>query len=126
MGMQQSVVFEGPAPSWQAICETLRTHQSAAPQMRMIDGQIALPDEQPPDDWQELRVTAGEDTGMITLRRDDHTRITLIVWANADQPLQRAWHHLTWACAATAAGTVEAEGARYSPDQFARACNLRP
>ena len=36
-------------------------------QMRMIDGELALPDETPPDGWRELRVAAPE--GMVTIRR---------------------------------------------------------
>ena len=46
----------------------------------MINGELAFPDEPPPDDWTELRV--GTPAGMITLRRTA-AEINLVVWGNA-------------------------------------------
>ena len=63
MGMQQQVVLQSQLPSWTTVRETLREHFGIVPEMRMIDGEIALPDEEPPDHWQELRIAAGDGSG---------------------------------------------------------------
>jgi hypothetical protein len=52
----------------------------------MIDNLPAFPDEAPPEEWRELRVTLGH--GMITLRRESNA-IRVIVWGNADEATQR-------------------------------------
>jgi hypothetical protein len=62
--------------------------------MRMIDGQLAFPDETPPDDWKELRVSTP--AGMITLRRDDEG-ISLVIWGNADEKLRTVWEQMAGA-----------------------------
>jgi hypothetical protein len=59
--------------------------------MRMIDGELAFPDETPPDTWRELRV--GTPSGMITLRREIDG-VTLVIWGNADENLRRDWNTL--------------------------------
>ena len=91
MGMDHKVTFpKEKTPTWPALLQAL-----AAPgvpiEMRMIDGQLAFPDETPPDDWRELRV--GTPGGMITLRRDADG-ITLVIWGNADDKLRKAWNAL--------------------------------
>ena len=53
-------------------------------QLRMIDGLPAFPDEEPPAEWQELRL--GLPAGMVTLRREPEG-LRVIVWGNADQAL---------------------------------------
>jgi hypothetical protein len=60
-----------------------------AAQMRMIDGQLAFPDEEPPPDWRELRV--GTPDGMVTVRREENA-VTVVTWGNADEAMQRAWN----------------------------------
>ena len=119
MGLQQCVITQGPPPTWEAVRETLRTHVGRVPEMRMIDGEIALPDEEPPEHWQELRVAAGAGGGMVTLRYSAPGRIDLVVWGNADPQLQQAWHELTWAVAHRVNGTIETSTGRYSADDFA-------
>ncbi len=76
--------------------------------MRMIDGQPAFPDEEPPDDWGEVRVAAAE--GMVTVRREGN-HLTFVVWSNAGAELRQAAHAVAWACAEVGAGRVNtAEG----------------
>jgi hypothetical protein len=99
--------------------ETLREHFGIVPEMRMIDGEIALPDEEPPDHWQELRLAAGDGSGMVTLKYSGNDQVELVVWGNADPKLQQAWHHLTWALAHLTNGTVETDDERYTAEAFA-------
>src|SRR5690348_7795336 len=106
MGMEQTVAFEpGQVPAWDAI-GVLLTGLRFSVQLRMIDGQLSLPDEQPPDDWRELRV--GMPQGMVTLRRAGD-RVTLVTWGNADRALAQAWNALTWACAEAGGGRILSE-----------------
>ncbi|MFQ3592575.1 MAG: hypothetical protein SNJ82_05210 [Gemmataceae bacterium] len=74
MGLEREVVFDGPVPPWSAVAAHLSNVQ-----MRMINGNLAAPDELPEEPWQELRVAReGE---MITLRRLPD-RVVLVGWAN--------------------------------------------
>jgi hypothetical protein len=73
----------------------------------MIDGELAFPDETPPDVWRELRASAGN--GMITLRREDDG-IRLVVWGNADAPLRQAADTLAQVIAALTEGGIERSG----------------
>ena len=103
MGMDQTVTFAGGAvPPWPAVAELLS--RSGFPvQMRMIDGQLAFPDEVPPEPWGELRV--GTPQGMVTLRRGpDH--VVCVTWGNADQGLRETWNALAWALAEAGGGRV--------------------
>ena len=68
MGMDQTVSFAGrPMPAWPAVRDLLQQHGFPV-QVRMIDGQLAFPDEAPPENWRELRL--GTPQGMVTVRRD--------------------------------------------------------
>jgi hypothetical protein len=108
MGMDQTVSFSGPPPSWEAVRDLLTQHGYAV-QMRMIDGQLAFPDEAPPEGWRELRV--GTPGGMVTVRRESG-QMVLVVWGNADAGLRQAWNALAWAAAEAGGGQVRtAEGA---------------
>ena len=113
MGMQQAVSFASQVPTWSAVCEALTQAGCEAPGMRMIDGDIALPDEQPPDAWHELRVAWPNGAGMVTVKRAQPQRLELVVWGNADEALQRGWHWLTWAFASAGNGHIEANGQAY-------------
>ncbi len=76
MGMSLIVDCPNGVPAWPAVAEWLAARDSRA-QMRMIDGQLAFPDEQPPADWHELRVALP--AGMLTLRREGNA-ITVVTW----------------------------------------------
>lgn len=124
MGMQLTVTFEGEAPAWSNVCDQLREVGQGVPGMRMIDGEIALPDESPADGWRELRVATPDGSGMITLQRPSPSRVECVVWGNASEPLQQAWRLVAWAFARAGDGQIEADGKRYSPAVFAEAMAL--
>jgi hypothetical protein len=71
----------------------------------MIDGELAFPDEEPPADWRELRVSTLEG-GMVTIRRDSD-RVVLVVWGNADAGLVQTWNAITLAFAEACNGQVQ-------------------
>src|SRR5262249_30671546 len=103
MGMEQTVTFPaGAVPSWPAVRDVLARHGLVV-QLRMIDGDRAFPEEEPPEAWRELRL--GMAGGMVTLRREPD-RVRLVVWGNADAGLRQAWNALTWACAEAGGGQV--------------------
>ena len=121
MGLGQSVSFPaGPPPIWAAVREWL-TRNSFPVQLRMIDGELSLPDEQPLDSWQELRVVTP--AGMVTLRRDPD-RITLVVWGNADRGLLQARNALAAAFADSGGGQIETDGGTLSATQFRGTADL--
>jgi hypothetical protein len=103
VGMDQKVVFPvEKMPSWPQLAAALAERKFPV-QMRMIDGELAFPDETPPDAWRELRI--GTPHGMVTLRREPDG-ITLVTWGNADAKLRQAWNALAWALAHLTGGTV--------------------
>jgi hypothetical protein len=104
MGMERVVTFAGARPSWTAVRERLSA-AGAGVQMRMIDNLPAFPDEEPPDNWRELRVSLGG--GMLTLRCEPG-RMRVIVWGNADAALLRDQETLARASAEAGGGTVSA------------------
>jgi hypothetical protein len=55
--------------------------------LRIIDGELAFPDETPPAAWRELRL--GTSQGMLTLRQVPDG-VALVIWGNADQSLIQA------------------------------------
>ncbi len=115
MGMDQTVTFAGkPIPSWPAVRDLL-AGQGVSVQMRMIDGQLAFPDEEPPEVWSELRV--GTPPGMVTLRRGVD-QVTLVIWGNADPALRQAWNLLTWAFAEAGGGLVQTAGGPVNATAF--------
>ena len=118
MGMDQTVSFAGAGPDWAAVRDLLARHGYVV-QTRMIDGQLAFPDEEPPEGWRELRV--GAPGGMVTLRREPG-QMVLVVWGNADAALLQAWNGLAWALAEAGGGQVlTAEGAFSASDYRQRA-----
>jgi hypothetical protein len=54
MGMEQTVRFRGAPPTWAAARDILAARGHTC-QVCMIDGQLAFPDEQPSEGWNELR-----------------------------------------------------------------------
>jgi hypothetical protein len=123
MGMEQTVVFEpGTVPAWAAVRDLLASHGFPV-QMRMIDGQLAFPDEMPPENWQELRI--GTAHGMITLRRDGD-RIHTVTWGNADAAMVRAWNALTWAVVAAGSGRVLTPSGPMPAAEYQQSAELPP
>ena len=95
MGVEQTIRFAGAVPDWSSV-EALLRDSGESPIIRMIDGQPAFPDEQPPPGWKELRVSLSG--GMITMRRDAHS-VTCVTWGVEDAALERSWRLLcsVWA-----------------------------
>ena len=121
MGQERVVTFVGGAvPAWQRVAERL-TGSGFPVQMRMIDGQLAFPDEQPPESWAELRV--GTPQGMVTVRREPD-RVRLVTWGNADAAMLQAWNALAWAFAEAGGGRVEGAEGVLSADEFRRQADL--
>jgi hypothetical protein len=89
----------------------------------MIDGLPAFPDEEPSDDWKELRLAVSG--GMVTIRRGANT-IVCVVWGNADAKLNEAWERVVWACAAAGGGAIGTPGGPATAEEFARASGISP
>ncbi len=115
MGMQHTVNFDGPPPTWIAVRDLLGQN-GVALQMRMIDGQLAFPDEEPGEPWQELRVATA--AGMVTLRRGTN-QVDVIVWGNADPALTELWNNLAGALAEAGQGTIKSgDGTTLTASEF--------
>jgi hypothetical protein len=121
--MDQTVTFAGRSmPAWPAVRDLLQQHGFPV-QMRMIDNQLAFPDELPPDDWSELRL--GTPQGMVTVRRSGD-QVAFVVWGNADAALRQAWNALVWAWTEAGGGQVlTPEGAVTAAD-YRRSAELPP
>src|SRR5687768_4496567 len=121
MGMDQKVLFAPEQTfAWPALAELLAGRDYPL-QLRMIDGELCFPDEQPSDAWRELRVSTPD--GMVTLRREPDG-ITLVTWGNADEKLLRAWNALTWALANLTGGTIRTATGSLTLDQFVKTAQL--
>jgi len=121
MGMDQSVTFAaGTVPAYTAVRDRL-AERGFPLQVRMINGELAFPDELPPEPWRELRL--GTPLGIVTLRREGD-RITFVTWGNADAALLQAWNALTWAFADVGGGQVEMPAGPMRADDFQRTANL--
>jgi hypothetical protein len=122
MGMEHTVTFSVGGPScWPAARELLASCGISI-QVRMIDGDLAFPDEEPPESWRELRLGTPEGQ-VVTLRRDPD-RIVLVVWGNADARLIRFWNALTWAFAEAGHGQIHTMEGSHSPAEFGRRVDL--
>jgi hypothetical protein len=106
MGMNQNVVFPGEPPSWPAVAKLL-ADKGCPVQMRMIDGELAFPDETPPDTWREIRVAAAG--AMVTIRRQPN-QVVLVAWGNADDNQRALWNALAATWAEAGGGIVQAAG----------------
>src|SRR5882672_4369076 len=100
MGMERIVSFSGTPPTWQAVARVL-SERGWAVEMRMIDNELAFPDEQPPENWREIRV--GASGAMVTVRRRER-EVALVAWGNADENQRQLWQRLAWAFAHAGAG----------------------
>ncbi len=119
MGMEQTVTFPaGAPPSWSAARDLLAS-RGFPMQVRMIDGELAFPDEEPPENWRELRVATPN--GMMVAVKREGDRIVLVVWGNADARLVQAWNALTWAFAVSGDGTIHtADGVQSTAEYGSR------
>ena len=123
MGMEQRVHFGAAGcPAWAAIAELL-ARSNFPVQIRMIDGELALPDEVPPVDWGELRI--GTPGGMITVRRTGEG-VELVIWGNADPAMRLAWNALTLAFAQCSLGSVLTAEGMLSAEEYRRRESLPP
>jgi hypothetical protein len=121
MGLEQTVTFtEGSLPPWDEV-GALLARRGFPVQVRMIDDQLAFPDERPPATWRELRL--GTPQGMVTLRRASD-RVVVVTWGNADAGLRRAWNALAWALAEATGGLVQSPGGSLSAAAFLRGADL--
>jgi hypothetical protein len=120
MGLEQTINFQAGIPLWPAV-QQLLAQRDVHVQMRMIDGELAFPDDLPPEPWRELRVSG--DAGMVTIRREA-ARISLVTWGNAEPPLLRLRNALAWALAATGAGCIQTEQGEQTADEFLRTADL--
>jgi hypothetical protein len=119
--MDQRVRFAGgTVPAWSAVRELL-VQRGFPVDVRMIDGELSLPDEAPPDGWRELRV--GTPQGMVTLRREPDA-VAFVTWGNADQAMIQAWNALTWASAEAGGGRVLTTQGALSAADFRRGADL--
>jgi hypothetical protein len=113
MGVERLVKLPSGSPAeWPAIRSFL-VRAGESPSLRMIDGELSFPDEEPAAGWSELRVALAG--GMVTLRRTTDG-LACITWGNADAALLRSWNVLAWAVASSADGTIDGD----TPAEFAR------
>lgn len=123
MGMDQTITFPaGAVPAWTVVRDLLAQHGLPV-QLRMIDGELAFPDELPPESWRELRV--GASSGMVTLRREPD-RVVCVIWGNADAGLRQVWNALAWAFAAAADGRILTPNGPCSAGDFLRVAEVPP
>jgi hypothetical protein len=121
MGLEQTVTFrDGSVPRWTEVSDLLERREFPV-QVRMIDGELALPGGTVLDSWREFRVSTPP--GMITLKRQDH-RIIFVAWANADAALRQAWNALTWAFAELGDGRITAPDGPCDRKAFYRSADL--
>ena len=115
MGMDLRVSFGGKAtPTWPAAVAAMQARGWGVT-MRMIDNELAFPDETPPESWRELRV--GADGAMVTVRRSGDG-VALVAWGNADTAQRRLWHRLTWAFATAGDGVILTDSGERTPAEF--------
>ncbi|MGE3807138.1 MAG: hypothetical protein AB7K24_20945 [Gemmataceae bacterium] len=101
-------------PPWPTVRDLLA--QAGQPvQVRMIDGELAFPDEEPPETWRELRLA--RDGHMVTLRKQADG-LAFVVWGNADAAMLQARDLLMWAFAKTGDGLIETDAGSFHADDF--------
>jgi hypothetical protein len=106
MGIEQKVTFgDLGCPTWTRVSDLL-TRRGFPVVVRMLDGELRLPEEEVPAAWNELRVSTPR--GMVTVRRQGNA-LSLVVWGNADEPLRQACDVLAQAWAEMSGGKVTTE-----------------
>ena len=115
MGMEHVVRFPGEASlDLRRVMGLLAEHNFPV-QMRMVDGELTMPDEAPPAGWKEIRL--GTPSGMVTLVRRGQ-ELHVVTWGNADDSMQRAWNAVAWAVAKAGEGEVLRPEGPMSPGDF--------
>ena len=97
MGLSRTIQLTNGEPTWDAVIIRLQS-LGETPQLRMIDGLPAFPNETPPTDWRELRITLAG--GMVTIRREPQAW-TLVTWGTADPALELSQQRLAEAVQAS-------------------------
>jgi hypothetical protein len=120
MGLEQTVTFPDAVPAWRDVQELL-AKRGFPIQMRIIDGQLAFPDELPMEPWRELRISS--DAGMVTIRREQN-RVKLITWGNIDTALVRTRNALAWAFAESGNGWIQTDQGDLAAVDFLRSADL--
>lgn len=120
MGLEQKVTFPNTVPAWRDVQELLTQHGFPV-QVRMIDGQLAFPDEIPVEPWSELRVSST--VGMVTLCREQD-RVMLVTWGNVEPPLLRMRNALAWAFAEVGNGHIQTGESDQAAADFLRDAEL--
>lgn len=121
MGMEQTVHFptQDP-PAWGEVADLLA--RSGLPvEMRMIDGELSFPDEQPPPTWRDLRIAARG--AMVTLRRAEG-RVAVVSWGTADEAQRGLANAAAWALAQAGGGQVQVGDRPLAPGPFARQAEM--
>lgn len=118
VGMEHVVRFPGEASPDLRRALALLTEHNFPVQVRMVDGELTMPDEAPPAGWREVRL--GTPSGMVTLVRRGQ-ELHVVTWGNADDPMQRAWNAVAWAVATAGEGQVLRLEGSMSPETFRRA-----
>ncbi len=115
MGKEHVVRFpEGRLPHLAKVVGVLAEHMFVA-QVRMVDGELTMPDEVPPEKWREVRLATP--SGMVTIVRRNQ-EFQIVTWGNADEAMQRDWNAVAWAAAKAGEGEIlRPEGAQ-GPDEF--------
>ena len=81
MGMEIEVRVMGI--DWNKISAALARFEPKGT-IRMADGQLTFPDEEPAPEWKELRIALP--AGMVTIKRNP-TGLTLVTWGNVSPEL---------------------------------------
>lgn len=115
MGMEHVIRFSsGGSPDLRRVMTLLAQHDFPV-QVRMVDGELTLPDEAPPERWKEVRL--GTSSGMVSLVRRGG-EIAVVTWGNADEAMQRAWNAVAWAVAKAGDGQILRPEGPQHPDDF--------
>ncbi len=121
MGLEHIVRFSGGKLPELTRVMTLLNERGFPVQLRMVDGELTLPTEGPPERWTDVRL--GTPTGMVTLMRRGQD-LAVVTWGNADEAMQRGWNAVAWAVAKAGAGEILGPGGPQSPDEFYVAVGL--
>jgi hypothetical protein len=115
MGMEYTIQFSPAGVPTLARILAVLAEQNFPVQVRMVDGELTLPHEVPPDGWKDVRL--GTPSGMVTLVRQGE-ELAVVTWGNADDALRRAWNAVAWATAKAGKGRITGPGGQQSTEEF--------